>query len=88
MAASCMQAFSNARDRFLEQELDLKERALVIVAALLLAAVYLFPLWNLTMFAPQYPDGLRIEHLQLQARRRATAARTSRRSTSSTTTSA
>ena len=47
-------------DRFLEKELDLKERALVIVAALMLAAVYVFPLWNLTMFAPQYSDGLRM----------------------------
>lgn len=55
-----MQAILERADRFLEKELDLKERALVIVAALLLAAVYLFPLWNLTMFAPQYPDGLRM----------------------------
>ena len=55
-----MQAILERADRFLEQELDLKERALVVVAALLLCAVYLFPLWNLTMFAPQYPDGLRM----------------------------
>ena len=32
----------------------------MVAAALLLGAVYLFPLWNLTMFAPQYPDGLRM----------------------------
>ena len=56
-----MQAILERADRFLDRELDLKERALVIVAALLLAAVYLFPLWNLTMFAPQYPDGLRLD---------------------------
>lgn len=55
-----MQAILERADRFLEKELDLKERALVIVAALLLVAVYVFPLWNLTMFAPQYPDGLRM----------------------------
>jgi copper chaperone NosL len=55
-----MQAILERADRFLDKELDLKERALVIVAALMLAAVYLFPLWNLTMFAPQYPDGLRM----------------------------
>jgi hypothetical protein len=30
------------------------------VATLLLVPVYLFPLWNMTMFAPQYPDGLRL----------------------------
>jgi copper chaperone NosL len=55
-----MQAILWRADKFLEKELDLKERVLVIVAALLLSAVYLFPLWNLTMFAPQYPDGLRM----------------------------
>jgi hypothetical protein len=55
-----MQAILERADKFLEKELDLKERALVIVAALLLVAVYVFPLWNLTMFAPQYPDGLRM----------------------------
>ena len=33
----------------------------MLVAALLLAAIYLFPLWNLTMFAPQYQDGLRLD---------------------------
>ena len=56
-----MQAILERADRFLDKELDLKERALVVVAALMLAAVYLFPLWNLTMFAPQYPDGLRMD---------------------------
>jgi copper chaperone NosL len=48
-------------NRFFELSLDLRERALVVAAALLLAAVYVFPLWNLTMFAPQYPDGLRMD---------------------------
>jgi copper chaperone NosL len=55
-----MQAILERADRFLERELDIRERVLVIIAALLLSAVYLFPLWNLTMFAPQYPDGLRM----------------------------
>jgi hypothetical protein len=36
-------------------------RLLVVGAALLLVAVYFFPLWNMTMFAPQYPDGLRLD---------------------------
>jgi copper chaperone NosL len=55
-----MQAILERADRFLDKELDLKERLLVVVAAVLLSAVYLVPLWNLTMFAPQYPDGLRM----------------------------
>ena len=37
------------------------KRLLVLVATLLLAITYIFPLWNLTMFAPQYPGGLRLD---------------------------
>jgi copper chaperone NosL len=55
-----MQAILERADRFLDKELDLKARALVFVAAVMLLAVSVFPLWNLTMFAPQYPDGLRM----------------------------
>jgi len=36
-------------------------RVLILAAALLLVAVYVVPLWNLTMFAPQYPEGLRLD---------------------------
>jgi copper chaperone NosL len=46
---------------FLDIPLGLWSRALLVLAAVLLVAVYLFPLWNLTMFAPQYPDGLRLD---------------------------
>jgi copper chaperone NosL len=48
-------------NRFFELSLDLRERGLVVAAALLLASIYVLPLWNLTMFAPQYPDGLRMD---------------------------
>jgi len=48
-------------NRFFELSLDLRERALIVLAALLLAVVYVLPLWNMTMFAPQYPDGLRMD---------------------------
>jgi hypothetical protein len=34
---------------------------MLVAAAILLVALYYFPLWNLTMFAPQYPDGLRLD---------------------------
>ncbi|MBI3403008.1 MAG: hypothetical protein HY048_16455 [Acidobacteria bacterium] len=48
-------------NRFFELSLNLRERALVVVATLMLSSVYLLPLWNLTMYAPQYPDGLRMD---------------------------
>jgi copper chaperone NosL len=35
-------------------------RLLLLIAFLLLIPTYLMPLWKLTMFAPQYPDGLRL----------------------------
>jgi len=56
-----MHAFFTSFNRRLASPLDLGPRLLLAVAALLLAAIYFFPLWNLTMFAPQYPDGLRLD---------------------------
>jgi hypothetical protein len=56
-----MRALFEQSNRFLDTPLDLKPRILLVLAALLLASIYLFPLWNLTMFAPQYSDGLRLD---------------------------
>jgi hypothetical protein len=47
--------------RFLDQTIEGRARLLILLAALLLAMTYVLPLWNLTMFAPQYPDGLRLD---------------------------
>jgi hypothetical protein len=46
---------------FLDRSIDGRARLMILVATLLLATTYLLPLWNLTMFAPQYPDGLRLD---------------------------
>ena len=48
-------------DELLDLHLGTSSRVLLLVAALLLVSVYFTPLWNLTMFAPQYPDGLRLD---------------------------
>jgi hypothetical protein len=55
-----MRGLIPAANRFMAIPLGLRSRALLVVAAGLLAAVFVFPLWDLTMFAPQYPDGLRM----------------------------
>ncbi len=55
-----MKAFFEKSNRFLDLPLDLKPRAFLVLAFLLLIPSYLFPLWTLTMFAPQYPEGLRM----------------------------
>lgn len=48
-------------NRFLERPLDIRVRLMVLAAAALLLVTYFLPLWNLTMFAPQYPEGLRLD---------------------------
>lgn len=45
----------------LDHRLRARSRVLILVAALALVPMYVAPLWNMTMFAPQYPDGLRLE---------------------------
>jgi hypothetical protein len=56
-----MRVWFERSNRFLEQPLDLTPRLILVAAACLLVAAFLFPLWNLTMFAPQYPEGLRLD---------------------------
>lgn len=53
--------FTERVDEFLSIPLDLRSRALLVLAALILVATFVFPLWTLTMFAPQYQDGLRMQ---------------------------
>ena len=56
-----MRPFVDKSNRILRSPLELGPRGLVLVAALLLLPSYAAPLWNMTMFAPQYPDGLRLD---------------------------
>jgi hypothetical protein len=56
-----MQARVVREARFLDRTIDGRARLMILAATLLLAATYVFPLWNLTMFAPQYPEGLRLD---------------------------
>jgi hypothetical protein len=47
-------------NRFLDAPLGLAPRALLLLALLLVLPSYVAPLYDMTMFAPQYPDGLRL----------------------------
>jgi hypothetical protein len=47
--------------RLLSSPIGPLPRALALAAALLVVPTFLSPLWNLTMFAPQYGDGLRLD---------------------------
>ncbi len=48
-------------NRFLDTSLNLTPRVLLVLAAGILAVTLTQPLWNMTMFAPQYGDGLRLD---------------------------
>ncbi len=56
-----MRAWFERSNRVLEQPLDLAPRLVLAACACLLVLAFVFPLWNLTMFAPQYQDGLRLD---------------------------
>jgi hypothetical protein len=56
-----MTGFVDRSTKFLHQPVGLGPRALLALAAGLMVMTYFLPLWNLTMFAPQYPAGLRLD---------------------------
>ena len=56
-----MRRLLDTLNRHLDFRLGLTPRLLLIAAAALIGITLLLPLWNLTMFAPQYPDGLRLD---------------------------
>jgi hypothetical protein len=47
--------------RFLHEPIGAGPRVLLVLAAAFVVGAYFLPLWNLTMFAPQYPQGLRLD---------------------------
>ena len=56
-----MNALFERSGRFLGRTVGALPRALLVAAALLLVPAYVAPLWKLTMFAPQYQEGLRLD---------------------------
>ncbi len=55
-----MRQLQEKSNRLLERPLTLRSRVAVLVAALLLVPTYLMPLWNLTLYSNQFPDGLQM----------------------------
>ena len=56
-----MSGFFARSTRFLHAPMGVGPRLLLTLAAPLVLVANLLPLWNLTMFAPQYPNGLRLD---------------------------
>lgn len=55
-----MRDFLKRANAFLDAPLDLGPRVMVLAAALVLIPAFTSPLYTMTMFAPQYRDGLRL----------------------------
>ncbi len=53
-----MQRIIQKANSFFETPIDLRSRALVLVAALMLIPTYFFPLWDMTLYSNQFPEGL------------------------------
>ncbi|MDZ7267634.1 MAG: hypothetical protein ONB48_16565 [candidate division KSB1 bacterium] len=53
-----MQKYIDKLNRFLEMPIDLRSRGVILVGALLLLPTYFFPLWRMTLYSNQFPEGL------------------------------
>lgn len=46
---------------FFETSMDLKSRVVILIAALMLLPTYFLPLWNMTLYSNQFPEGLQLD---------------------------
>lgn len=53
-----MQKYLEKTTSFFETPIDLRSRLVVLAAALLLLPALILPLWNMTLYSNQFPDGL------------------------------
>lgn len=53
-----MSDFLNKETAFFDLPLTLKSRVLILVAVVVLLPSFFFPLWNMSFYSNQYPDGL------------------------------
>lgn len=53
-----MQKLIDKASSFFETQIDLRSRLIILLAALMLLPTYFLPLWNMTLYSNQFPDGL------------------------------
>ena len=56
-----MQRSLDVANHFFEIPLDLRSRVLVFIAALLMLPTYIAPLWEMTLYSNQFPEGLTLQ---------------------------
>ncbi|RMG44699.1 MAG: hypothetical protein D6723_19060 [Acidobacteria bacterium] len=55
-----MEKWLDKANVFFDLPLTLNSRLLILVAVVVLLPAYYFPLWNMTFYSNQYPDGLKL----------------------------
>ena len=53
-----MQKIITKATSFFETPIDMRSRVMVLVGALMLLPTFFLPLWNMTLYSNQFPDGL------------------------------
>ncbi len=53
-----MEQFTQKANAFFETPIDLRGRVMVLIASLLLIATFILPLWEISLYSNQFPDGL------------------------------
>ncbi len=53
-----MQKYIEKLNAFFETPIDLRSRVLILIAAVLLLPTFFFPLWKMTLYSNQFPEGL------------------------------
>ena len=53
-----MQKYLEKATSFFETQIDLRSRVIIVLAAVMLLPTFFLPLWNMTLYSNQFPDGL------------------------------
>jgi copper chaperone NosL len=56
-----MRSYFEKMTSLFETPIDIRSRLLITIAALLLLPTFFFPLWNMTLYSNQFPDGLTLK---------------------------
>jgi len=55
-----MEQLTRKANVFFETPIDLRGRVLILIASLLLVATFFLPLWEISLYSNQFPDGLMV----------------------------
>lgn len=56
-----MESFLEKQTKFFDLPLTFSSRVVIVIAALMLVFTFILPLWKLTLYSNQFPDGLTLD---------------------------